>query len=273
MQARPSRIDYGTNRRGDTMVRRQWIPGGIPRAIVLIVHGIAEHAGRYEAVGRQFAEAGYGAVGIDQRGHGASGGRRRHIERFDEFLDDVEDQMAEIRAIGVPVVLLGHSMGGLISTAYCLSDRPLPDRLVLSGPALGAGMPQWQKTAALKLAQLRPTFEPRLPFDTAVLSRDPAVGEAYLADPLIQPSATVGLVSEIIRTAESTASRVHELSVPTLCLHGGADELVPAAASEVLEGLPGVERRVLPGLRHEIFNEPEGADIVGQVIDWLDASV
>ena len=87
-----------------------------------------------------------------------------------------------------------------------------------------------------------------------------------------RPSATVGLVSEIIRTAESTASRVHELSVPTLCLHGGADDLVPAAASEVLEGLPGVERRVLPGLRHEIFNEPEGADIVGQVIDWLDAS-
>ena len=161
MQARPSRIDYGTNRRGDTMVRRQWIPDGVPRAVILIIHGIAEHAGRYEAVGAQLADAGYGAVGIDQRGHGASGGRRRHVDRFSEFLDDVEDQLAEIRSVGVPVALLGHSMGGLICTTYCITGRPAPDRLVLSGPALGAGIPEWQKTAAIKLAQLAPRFEPK----------------------------------------------------------------------------------------------------------------
>ena len=171
-------------------------------------------------------------------------------------------------------MLLGHSMGGLVCTSYCITDRPQPDYLVLSGPALGVGVPKWQIVAAQKLSQLAPKFYPKVPFDTAVLSRDPAVGRAYKADPLITPGATVNLGNELIETAAATAARVGtDLTLPTLCLHGGDDELVPTDASAVLEGLDNVERHVLDGLRHEIFNEPEGPDVVAQVIAWLDARI
>lgn len=265
-----SLIDYGVNRKGNRQTRRQWLTDGPPRALVLIIHGIAEHSGRYEAVGAQFAAAGIGAIGIDQRGHGTTEGPKGHVESFDGFLDDVEDQISQMRDLGVPVILLGHSMGGLVSTAYAISDRVAPDLLVLSGPALGTDVPGWQITAISKFAQLAPKLFLGPPFDTAVLSRDPEVGKAYNADPLIKAGGSAGLLDGLMSTMSTTAARVDELSIPTLCLHGGDDELVPTAASEVLEGVTGVERRVLPNLRHEIFNEPEGPELVASVIDWID---
>lgn len=268
-----SLIDYGTNRKGHRQTRRQWLTDGPPRALVLIIHGIAEHSGRYDAVGSQFAAAGIGAVAIDQRGHGTTEGSRGYVEKFTGFLDDVEDQLLEMRSIGVPIVLLGHSMGGLVSTAYAISDRPSPDLLVLSGPALGTDMPGWQQTAVSKLAQLSPKLFLAPPFDTKVLSRDPAVGREYNADPLIKAGGSANLIAELMATMQATASSVDRLTIPTLCLHGADDELVPASGSEVLEGVPGVTRRVLPHLRHEIFNEPEGEDVVASVIDWIDTQL
>ena len=108
------------------------------------------------------------------------------------------------------------------------------------------------------------------PLDTEVLSRDPEVGKAYNADPLVRPTGSAGLLMNLFTTMLATAANVDKLSIPTLCLHGGDDELVPTSGSEVLEGLPGVTRRVLPHLRHEVFNEPEGEDIVASVIEWID---
>ena len=265
-----SLIDYGVNRKGNRQTRRQWLTDGPPRALVLMIHGIAEHSGRYEEVGAHLAAAGIGAIGIDQRGHGTTEGSKGHVETFEGFLDDVEDQITEMRTVGVPVVLLGHSMGGLVSTAYAISDRPAPDLLVLSGPALGTDVPRWQQTTVSKLAQLSPKLFIGPPFDTEVLSRDPEVGKAYNADPLVKPGGSAGLLMNLFSTMHATAANVDKLSIPTLCLHGGDDQLVPTAGSEVLEGLPGVTRRVLPHLRHEIFNEPEGDDIVASVIEWID---
>lgn len=268
-----SLIDYGTNRKGNRQTRRQWLTAGPPRALVLIIHGIAEHSGRYEAVGAQFAAAGIGAVAIDQRGHGTTEGAKGYVDKFTGFLDDVEDQLTEMRRLGVPIVLFGHSMGGLVSTAYAISDRHSPDLLVLSGPALGTDVPGWQQTAVSKLAQLSPKLFLAPPFDTAVLSRDPEVGKAYDADPLIKAGGSANLIAELMTTMHATAASVSELSIPTLCLHGGDDELVPTAGSEVLEGVPGVIRRVLPHLRHEIVNEPEGEDVVASIIDWIDENL
>lgn len=266
-----ARIDYGTNRAGDRLLRRQWVPEGVPRALVLIVHGIAEHCGRYDHVARRMVEAGFGVVSFDQQGHGASGGRKGHVDKFTHYLDDVEDLLAELRTVGVPVVLLGHSMGGLVSTAYAVSDRPQPDLLVLSGPALGTvGVQRGQKLVAEKLAQLAPKLHPKVPFDPMVLSRDPAVAEAYTNDPLIKGGGSVNLVAQLLITAEATAEAVDRIRVPTLCLHGADDELVPADSSAVLEGVPGVEREVLDGLRHEILNEPEWPEIVDRIVAWVD---
>ena len=134
---------------------------------------------------------------------------------------------------------------------------------------MGTDFPGWQQTAVSKLAQLSPKVFLGPPFDTSVLSRDPEVGKAYDADPLVKPGGSANLIAELMATMHSTAAKVERLSIPTLCLHGGDDELVPTVASEVLEGLPGVTRRVLPNLRHEIFNEPEGPELVDSVIDWI----
>jgi len=148
MSAGTSIIDYGVTRDGLTQLRRRWKAAGTARAIVLIVHGISEHSGRYEAVGQQLAEAGFHVVAYDHRGHGQSGGRRTYVDSFDELLDDLEDHLSEVRQLGLPVVVLGHSMGGLIATAYAVSSRPQPHYLVLSAPALGAEVPSWQRVAA-----------------------------------------------------------------------------------------------------------------------------
>lgn len=267
-----SRIDYGTTRNGARQLRRQWVPMAEPRAAVLIVHGISEHSGRYEHVGAALAAAGFAAVAYDQRGHGGTEGRPTYIDKFSEFIDDLEDHVDQLRAAGLPVVLLGHSLGGLVTTTYTVSDRPSPDLLVLSGPALASGAPSWQETAASKLAQLAPRLllkPPKKLFNTTMLSRDPAVGQVYDADPLVRPGSTVQLLAQIFATQKETQRRIADLTVPTFCLHGSDDEVVPAQGSEILIGLPNATRRVVDGLRHELFNEPEKDELLAEVIDWI----
>lgn len=248
------------------------MPSGTPRAAVLIVHGISEHSGRYEAVGAAFAAAGFATVAYDQRGHGSTEGRPTYIDTFSEFVDDVEDHLTQLRATGLPVVLLGHSMGGLVATSYAVSDRPSPDLLVLSGPALSPAVPSLPQTLVSKLAQLAPRLflkPPKKMFSTEMLTHDATVGQAYDADPLVRPGCTVQLLAQIFATQRDVGSQIDKLTVPTLCLHGGADEIVAAQASEFIAALPTVERRVIDGLRHELFNEPQGPELIADVIDWI----
>lgn len=268
-------VDYGLTRSGTRQLRRQWkVADGRPRAVALLVHGISEHSGRYEHVGQHLAAAGFHTVAFDHRGHGHTEGPKVHVDSFSEFLDDVEDHLANARAVDLPTVLIGHSMGGLICAAYAVSERPQPDVMVLSGPALGANVPGWQKALAPRLSQLAPRmFVPSFDFDEAVLSRDESVQAAYLADPLIRSGATPRLGDEMFRAMEDTQEKRHQIRVPTLVLHGADDQLVPASASEPLADVAGVERHALPGLRHEIFNEPEGREILDQVVAFLDANL
>ena len=248
---------------------RHWTPAGDPWATVMIVHGIGEHSGRYERTGRLMAEAGLDVHAFDLRGHGLSGGRRVYVRRWDDFLDDVALRLAEVRRPGRPLVLMGHSMGALISLTYACSDRPAPDLLVLSAVPLGATTSTWQRVLAPVLSRVAPTILIANPIAGDQLSRDPAVGVAYFADPLVQPRSTVRLGAELLRTMKPARARLGRLEIPTLVIHGGADGLVPTAVSEPLAGLAGVERRVLPDLRHESLNEPEGPQVVAAIVDWL----
>ncbi|HEX8939407.1 MAG TPA: alpha/beta hydrolase [Candidatus Limnocylindrales bacterium] len=249
---------------------RHWPAPGAAWASVLVVHGIAEHAGRYERVGRELAAAGLDVHAFDLRGHGESGGRRVHVARWDLFLDDVEDRLAGLPAAR-PRILLGHSMGALLSLGYCLDGRPAPDLLVLSAPALRARVPAWQRLAAPVLGRLAPTLSLANPIDLAQLARDPAVGAAYDADPLVRQRTTARLGWELFRAMDRAAAGLAALRVPTLVVHGGDDRLVPPAASEPLAALPGVERRVYPGLRHETLQDPEAPAIVADIVAWLRA--
>lgn len=268
-----STFDFGTTRDGLVQLRRRWNPTGDPRAVVLLLHGIAEHSGRYEHVGRRLADHGFDVVAIDHRGYGRSGGRRGHVDRWSDFLDDVEDQMAQIRQLDLPTVLIGHSMGGLIASRYVLDGRPQPDVLVLSAPALGAEIPLHLRIAAPLVSRLAPSLVIKEPGDPSMLSKDDRVGEVFYADPYRVPFPTARLGAELMTAIEEARELVPNLDVPTLVLHGTDDRLVPTASSEIFESVPGVERRLYETLRHEVFNEAEGLDIVDEVASWVGAHI
>jgi alpha-beta hydrolase superfamily lysophospholipase len=217
------------------------------------------------------AEAGLDVQAFDLRGHGLSGGRRVYVRRWDDFLDDVEVRLTALREPGRPLVLFGHSMGALIALTYACSDRPAPDLLVLSAPPLRANVPGWQRVLAPILGRVAPTLVIANPITGDQLARDPAVGVAYFADPLVQPRSTARLGAELFAAMKRARSGLDRLHVPTLVIHGGADTLVPTAGSDPLGELTGVERRVLPNLRHETLNEPEGPDVVAGIVEWLRA--
>ena len=262
-------------RDGTTLLVRHWAApdGAPPWAHVLLVHGLAEHSGRYEHVGAWLSEAGLEVESFDLRGFGASGGRRAWVERWSIHHDDLEDRLAAIReaAGGRPVVLFGHSLGGLIALGYCVAapPRPLPDALIVSAPSLDSSIPGWMRVVARVLTGIAPRIAFRNAFDGTVLSRDPAVAERYLADPLDHHSSTVRLGAEALAEQTRVRAALGRLSVPTLVYHGEDDRLVPTASSEPLAHVPGVTRRTWPGLRHETHNEPEGAAVIAAAVAWL----
>lgn len=266
--------ELGSTSDGLTQLRRHWAPvlgeGEQAKAAMLIVHGIGEHSGRYEHVGGAFAARGIDVVGFDNRGFGQSGGARAYVDSFDDYLGDVQVLIEKRAELGVPVILLGHSLGGLICTAYLVSDRPKPDLAVLSSPALLAHVPAWQRVLAPVLGKVLPRAFIPSKIDGTILSRDVEVQQAYVNDPLVIAGATAGLGNEIFTTMESTMDSLDKLTVPTYVLHGDGDELVPPAASMPLAELDCVTRVEWPGLRHECMNEPEQGQVLAAIGDWID---
>lgn len=259
----PAQTPNGTHE----LVRR-WDPQGPTKAEMVLCHGLAEHSGRYEAVGDRFAAAGIGVTAYDQIGFGASGGQRAWVDQWSDVLDQIQRHVENAKGAGVPVVLLGQSGGGLFALEYSLSERPRADMLVLTAPSLDGGA-LWQRLMAALLGALLPS----MPFPNALkgpqLSRDPAVGEAYFADPLVETKTTTHYGKEGFSAMRRVRGAVDGLDIPTLVLHGAADTIVPPQSSAILAELESVERRLYPALRHELFNEPEGPELVDEVIAWI----
>jgi len=245
---------------------------GPPWAHVLLVHGLGEHSGRYEHVGDQLTGAGLDVTAYDHRGMGGSGGVRGDVVHWSQYHDDLTVRLSEVRAAahGRPVVLYGHSLGGLIVAGYLLTDRPKPDLVVLTSPALDSTLPGWKKRLAVVAARVRPTLALANDIDGATLSRDPAVAAKTVDDPFCVKVSTVRFGAEgLAEQARVRAGAPGGFGIPTLVLHGLDDGLVPAGASEVLDGAPLVERRTYPGLRHELHNEPEGPEVIDSIVAWL----
>jgi acylglycerol lipase len=262
-----------SSRDGVVLRIRHWAAVGDRWADVLLVHGLAEHSGRYEQVGQWLAGAGLQVTGYDLRGFGASGGRRAWVDRWSQHLDDLEDRLAAVRAEagGRPVAVYGHSLGGLVALGYAIADppRPLPDALVLSAPALASTIPRWKQQLAAILSMLAPAAALQNALDGEVLSRDPVVAERYLADPLNHHRTTTRFGAEALREQGRVRASLHRLAIRTLVYHGEDDRLVPTASSEALGTLATVSRRTYPNLRHESHNEPEGERVVADVVAWL----
>ena len=166
-------------------------------------------------------------------------------------------------------MLFGHSLGGLIALGYVLDGRARPDLLVLSAPAIGAKIPLWQRALVSTLRRATPGLLLSNRLDVSTLSSDPGVCDAYLADPLNQHKSTVRFAHAAFGEQRRVAASLDRLAIPTLVVHGGDDGLVPPETSATLEGRHGVTRRVYPGVRHELHNEPAGPRVVADEIDWI----
>lgn len=254
---------------GGAQLVREWDPEGEPRGDLVLVHGIGEHSGRYAQVGSWFTEAGYRVRGFDLIGFGASSGPRGDIARWSLYLDQVEGHLRAMRTEGRPLALMGHSLGGLIAAEYAVSERPQPDLLILSSPALMGGA-VWQRAIVPFFGRAFPTLSFPNVIKGSQLSRDPAVGEAYMSDPLNLFKTTARLGANALASQARVVPLLSRISIPTFVIHGGDDTLVPPEASQLLLGLPGVERRLYPDLRHECLNEPEGRQVVVDIVSWLD---
>lgn len=250
------------------------------RARLLVIHGFAEHGGRYSHVLRWFAARGYEAAVLDLRGHGRSGGKRTFISRFADYVDDAE---AFFRALvagppALPSVALAHSMGGLVllRTLQSRGDLLPPLRgAAVSSPflALGARVPAWKSLLGKGLSRMWPSFRMPTEVHGEHLARDPAVGAAYMADPLVVKSATARWYTEVLAAQREAFAEAGQVRVPLLLQHGERDPLVdPAGTSRLAEAL-SVERhlRMWPELRHELFNEPEQEQVLAHVQEWFEA--
>ena len=255
------------------LLTRHWTPAGEPWATILVVHGLGEHSGRHEATAGRFAAAGIAAASYDHRGFGASAGRRADIERWPDYLDDIEDRLAASRQPGLPSAVYGHSLGGLIVADYLLDGRALPDVAILSSPALGSKVGPALRRASQLLGVILPRVAIDNPWDGADLSRDPSIGVAVDADPLCESRTTFRLARGVFAAMDRVERRLAAeggFPLPVLLVHGGADRLVPTATTAHSGAYPSVERRVYPDVRHEPHHDPiAGGRIVEEMIGWL----
>ena len=256
---------------------QKWLPDDEPKAIILLVHGYAEHAGRYQYFADHCVARGYAVFAIDHWGHGRSDGTPGYVPDFSVFHDGVDQlkAFAKQEFPALPIILVGHSMGGLISATYLLSEQSNFSACVLSGPAIKAAE---EPSAFLKaISGFLSRFFPKLgvlELDPNGVSRDPQVVADYLADPLVYSSKMgARLASEMLNNMTRIQENANLISLPMLLLHGGKDSLAAAEGSQFLDGHISSSDKTLtiyPDLFHEIFNEPEKDQVLNDMTGWLD---
>jgi alpha-beta hydrolase superfamily lysophospholipase len=261
---------------GVRIVYDVWTPDIAPRAVVVLSHGLGEYARRYDHVARRFGEAGLLTYALDHRGHGRSGGKRMLVRDISEYTGDFDILVgiASRENPGLKSIVLGHSMGGGIVFAYGVERPDNYDLMVLSAPAVAAQdlVSPLLAFAAKILGVLLPGL-PAQELDVNAISRNPAVVAAYNADPLVyHGKVPAGVGRAMLQVGETMPQRAPALTAPLLVVHGSEDRLIPVEGSRRLIGSVGsddVELKVYPGLYHEVFNEPEQDQVLGDVVSWI----
>lgn len=261
---------------GVPIVYDVWTPGTDPTGVVLICHGYAEHARRYDHVAQRFAEAGLITYALDLRGHGRSGGKRVYLKNISEYTDDFHHLVGLATAAHPELkrVVLGHSMGGGVVFTYGVEHPDDYAAMVLSGPAVYAQ--DAVSPLMIGVAKVLGSLLPGLPVENLpadAVSRDPEVVAAYEADPMVHHGKLpAGIAKALIGVGETMPRRAAVLTAPLLVVHGGQDSLIPVAGSELLVdrvGSADVNLKVYPELYHEVFNEPERAVVLDNVTSWI----
>ncbi|MGA5462294.1 lysophospholipase [Mycobacterium sp. NPDC050041] len=262
---------------GVRIVYDVWTPDTAPRGVVLVSHGYAEHARRYDHVAQRLGEAGLVVYALDHRGHGRSGGKRVYLKDISEYVDDFHSLVgiATAEYPDLERIVLGHSMGGGIVFAYGVEHPADYSAMVLSGPAVDA-----QRTVSpvmVFVAKALGRIAPGLPveqLDADAVSRDPEVVAAYKADPLVyHGKLPAGIARGLFRVGESMPRRAGALTKPLLVVHGEKDRLIPVEGSHRLVecvASEDVHLKVYPELFHEVFNEPEQGLVLDDVTAWIE---
>jgi alpha-beta hydrolase superfamily lysophospholipase len=255
---------------------RAWTPDDAPaQAVIVLVHGLGEHSGRYDHVVARLVGEGYAVHAADHRGHGRSDGPRALIENMDDVVADVDTLVDRAAAAepGVPLYMLGHSMGGLIALRYALAHQERLAGLILSGTlAQLDAAPKALELVGRMLSVIAPRA-PLIAIDHTLVSRDPAVVEGYRSDPLVHhgkvPARTAVQLADAVTGFPST---VGAITIPTLILYGTADGLCAPAGSVMLGeriGAADMTVKAYAGLFHEILNEPEREAVLADLVAWL----
>lgn len=261
-----------------TLFGQSWRPEQ-PKAVVLVVHGFGEHSGRYGYLVPPLTAAGYAVYSLDHRGHGRSPGKRGHIDSFDDYLADVRALAAFAQAAspGLPVVVFGHSLGGLIALLYALRYPSGLAGVIASAPLLTKpNVSPMLLTVAQLLSRVAPSFALDTGLDATTISRDPAEVARYTSDPQVHSKSTARAGSEIMKAIDWAQAHAGELTVPLLLYHGDADNLVPIEGSRRFfaavqeQDKQFVER---PGGYHESHNDLGRDELFAMIVAWLNAHI
>ncbi len=267
------------NKNGLNFYVQGWEPEKKPKAVIALIHGFGEHTGRYAHVGEAFNQAGYALIGFDLRGHGKSSGARGHTSSYDALMDDIADfmKLIEMRYPGLPRFLYGHCMGGNQVLNFCLRRKPDVGGVIATGPWLKLAFdpPPLQITLVKVMNNIAPGFTQKAPMETAALSHDQKIVDAYNNDPLVHSKISPRLFISIYESGLWALDHAGEFSVPLLLMHGTADRVTSSAASAEFAKRAGKTVTWLPweGFYHEIHNELEKAEVLKTMISWLDAQL
>ena len=263
---------------GVRIVYDVWTPDTTPRGVVVLSHGLGEHAGRYHHVAQRFGAEGLAVFALDHRGHGRSGGKRVYLRDISEYVGDFHTLVGIAVATfpELPRIVLGHSMGGGIVFSYGVEYPDEYSAMVLSGPAVSAQ--SGVSPVLVVVAKLLGSIAPGMPVETLdadAVSRDPEVVAAYRADPLVwHGKVPAGIAKALIGVGQTMPQRASALTAPLLVVHGGEDRLIPPDGSRHLVecvASEDVHLKVYPELFHEVFNEPEQAVVLDDVTTWIAA--
>lgn len=255
---------------------RAWLPESEPRAVVLFSHGLGEHNGRYGYIASRMNDVGIAMYAIDHYGHGKSDGKRGAVPDYEFFLDGLSALLDEIqkRHPDKKVFVYGHSLGGQIALNFALRRPNGIYGLVSTGVWLQIPFepPAWKLALARFLYKVLPDLRLNNELDPKYISRDPEVVKAYVADPLVHDRISVRLFNQGLAAAQFAFDNAADMKMPVLLMHGGADKLTASSGTKKFYDQVGsVDRRlkVYEGLYHEIHNEPEKAQVLTDIVEWL----
>lgn len=262
----------------DTPLRGFGLVASEARAALLIVHGLAEYADRYRETARALSARGISSFAFDQRGHGNAPGVRTHVDRFDQFVDDlgIASRAVRKRFPGLPLFIWGHSMGSIVVLAAAAADCCAARGVITTSNSLEVFRRGPDPTSALFRAAARILPRVRIPLglDATKISSDPAVQRAYAGDPLIPGTASLRLIVEFALACERCRESAARITLPWLVVHGEADAIAPAVGSQVLmEQLGSRDKQLViyRGLRHEVHNEADAAraEFLDLISRWI----